>query len=155
MNNEQTEEQNIANDPSTVESPRKKTLTEDALEATRRNATKSSGPRTPAGKLKAASNSLKHGLYSLRNFDNFIAHHDQAPGKLNQAAKNLGRNEVVVYSWLFRLEGQEIARNRTPVKTTLTARRIRAARTAAAPRAEASYMAAKKHKSHTGSGIFG
>jgi len=78
MNNEQNEEQNIAGDPSTVETPRKKTMTEAALEANRRNATKSTGPRTPAGKLKAASNSLKHGLYSLRNFDNFIAHHDQA-----------------------------------------------------------------------------
>ena len=71
-------EQNIANDPSTVETPRKKTITEAALEANRRNATKSTGPRTPAGKLIAASNSLKHGLYSLRNFDNFIAHHNQA-----------------------------------------------------------------------------
>ena len=71
-------EQNIANDPSTVETPRKKTMTEAALEANRRNATKSTGPRTPAGKLIAASNSLKHGLYSLRNFDNFIAHHNQA-----------------------------------------------------------------------------
>jgi len=71
-------EQNIANDPSTVETPRKKTMTEAALEANRRNATKSTGPRTPAGKLIAASNSLKHGLYSLKNFDNFIAHHNQA-----------------------------------------------------------------------------
>jgi len=78
QNNEQTEVQNIANDPLTVETPRKKTMTEAALEANRRNATKSTGPRTPAGKLKAASNSLKHGLFSLRNFDNFIAHHDQA-----------------------------------------------------------------------------
>jgi len=71
-------EQNIANDPSTEETPRKKTMTEAALEANRRNATKSTGPRTPAGKLIAASNSLKHGLYSLKNFDNFIAHHNQA-----------------------------------------------------------------------------
>jgi len=78
QNNEQTEEQNIASGPSTVETPRKKTMTEAALEANRSNATKSTGPRTPASKLKAASNSLKHGLYSLRNFDNFIAHHDQA-----------------------------------------------------------------------------
>ncbi len=77
QNNEQTEEQNIASGPSTVETPRKKTMTEAALEANRSNATKSTGPRTPARKLKAASNSLKHGLYSLRNFDNFIAHHDQ------------------------------------------------------------------------------
>ena len=53
-------------------------MTEAALEANRRNAQKSTGPRTPSGKLKAASNSLKHGLYSLRNFDNFIADHDQA-----------------------------------------------------------------------------
>ncbi len=82
MNNHLTEEQTIANDPSTVEAPveapRKKTMTEAALAANRANAQKSTGPRTPSGKLKAASNSLKHGLYSMKNFDNFIADHDQA-----------------------------------------------------------------------------
>ncbi len=76
------EELNIAIDPSTVEAPteapRKKTMTEAALAANRANAQKSTGPRTPSGKLKAASNSLKHGLYSMKNFDNFIADHDQA-----------------------------------------------------------------------------
>ena len=71
--------QNIATDPSTVEpTPRTKTMSEAALAANRANAKKSTGPRTPAGKLKAASNSLKHGLYSLKNFDDFIADHDTA-----------------------------------------------------------------------------
>ena len=83
LNHGLTNEQSIANDPSTVASqkdaqPREKTMTEAALAANRANAQKSTGPRTPSGKLKSASNSLKHGLYSLSNFDNFIANHDQA-----------------------------------------------------------------------------
>ncbi len=49
---EQNEVQNITSDPSTVQTPRKKTMTEAALEANRRNATKFTCPRTPAGKLK-------------------------------------------------------------------------------------------------------
>lgn len=37
-------------------------ISEKQLEANRRNALKSTGPQTPAGKAKAAQNSLKHGL---------------------------------------------------------------------------------------------
>ena len=74
--------QNIAVDISTVtsnpESPRKKTMTEAALAANRANAKKSTGPRTTVGKLRAASNALQHGLYSLRNFEHFIHDHDFA-----------------------------------------------------------------------------
>jgi len=43
----------------------------------------------------------------------------------------------------------------TPVKATLTARRTRATWTAAASRAEATYMEAKEQKSHASSDIFG
>jgi hypothetical protein len=57
---------------------RSKTMTEAALAANLANALKSTGPRTPQGKLKAASNSLKHGLYSMKNFDSFVADHDDA-----------------------------------------------------------------------------
>ncbi len=72
------QEQIIANNPSAAKPKRPKTMTPAALEANRRNAAKSTGPRSAEGKLKAASNSLKHGLYSMKNFDNFIADHDQA-----------------------------------------------------------------------------
>ncbi|MBM3762109.1 MAG: hypothetical protein FJW36_17905, partial [Acidobacteria bacterium] len=51
---------------------RTKTMSGAALAANRANALKSTGPRTEKGKLKAASNSLKHGLYSLKNFENFV-----------------------------------------------------------------------------------
>jgi hypothetical protein len=57
---------------------RTRTMSEAALAANRANALKSTGPRTAAGKLKAASNSLKHGLYSVRNFDDFIDDHNVA-----------------------------------------------------------------------------
>ena len=48
------------------------------LAANRENAKRSTGPRTPQGKLRSASNSLKHGLFSLTNFDGFIHNHDIA-----------------------------------------------------------------------------
>ncbi len=68
MNNDQNEEQNIANDPSTVEvpvkTPRKKTMSEAALAANRANAKKCTGPKTREGKFKASLNALKHGAYS-------------------------------------------------------------------------------------------
>src|SRR5436190_10567953 len=73
------EQQNLPVDPSfETEQPKKKTMSETALAANRANAQKSTGPRTATGKLKAASNSMKHGLYSLKNFDDFVADHDMA-----------------------------------------------------------------------------
>ena len=60
----------------------------------------------------------------------------QSSGKPSPAAKIFGRNEAVVNVRLLRLERLEIARNATPVKAPLTARRPRAAWTAAASRAE-------------------
>jgi len=58
--------------------PRKKTMSPATIAANRANALKSTGPRTTHGKLKAASNSLKHGLFAMRNFDHFIHDHDIA-----------------------------------------------------------------------------
>jgi hypothetical protein len=43
---------------------RKQTLTDASLEARRRNARKSTGPRTSQGKARVALNSFKHGLRS-------------------------------------------------------------------------------------------
>src|SRR4051794_15045422 len=39
--------------------------TDKQIEANRRNAQKSTGPRTPAGKAKCSRNALKHGLASI------------------------------------------------------------------------------------------
>ena len=55
---------NLQNDPSTVLTPRKKTMSEAALAANRANAKKCTGPKTREGKFKASLNALKHGLYS-------------------------------------------------------------------------------------------
>jgi len=63
---------------SEAQESKKKTMSAAALAANRANAQKSTGPRTPAGKLKAASNSLKHGLYSMKSFDHFVHDHDIA-----------------------------------------------------------------------------
>jgi len=40
-------------------------MTEKELAANRKNALKSTGPKTPAGKKRASMNSLKHGLRSV------------------------------------------------------------------------------------------
>lgn len=42
--------------------PRKQTLTPASLAARRRNALKSTGPRTPRGKARVALNSIRHGI---------------------------------------------------------------------------------------------
>ena len=60
----------------------------------------------------------------------------QSSGKPNQAGKTLGRNEAVVYLRLLRLEVFKSHETRASVKATLTARRPRAAWTAAAFRAK-------------------
>ena len=79
MNKEQNQEQTVNNDPSTLAAqedvqPRKKTMTPAAIEANRRNAKKSTGPRTAAGKARSASNAFQHGLYSLRNYTHLQGH---------------------------------------------------------------------------------
>ncbi|MFO0284080.1 MAG: hypothetical protein ACK532_19430, partial [Acidobacteriota bacterium] len=51
---------------------RNKHLSTADLAANRANALKSTGPRSPQGKIIAASNALKHGIFSLSNFNTFV-----------------------------------------------------------------------------------
>ncbi len=70
--------QPIQDQPTDTTPPPTQTISAAQLSANRANAKKSTGPRTPQGKLRSASNSMKHGLYSLTNFDGFIHNHDIA-----------------------------------------------------------------------------
>src|SRR5438552_17370775 len=47
-----------------AESSGKRTVSSSKVEANRRNARKSTGPRTPTGKKRASRNALRHALYS-------------------------------------------------------------------------------------------
>ncbi len=67
--------------------------------------------------------------------------------KPNPTAKIFGRNEAIENVRLLRLEDSEIARNATPVKAPLTARRPRAAWPAAASRAEELIWRRRRRKS--------
>ncbi len=51
-------------------------LTPALLAANRRNAQRSTGPRTPAGKARSALNSLKHGRYSKAFRENLCKAHE-------------------------------------------------------------------------------
>lgn len=53
-------------------------LSDVKLAANRNNAKRSTGPKSALGKAKSASNSLQHGFYSLRNFENFVHDNDVA-----------------------------------------------------------------------------
>ena len=53
-------------------------VSQKVIEANRRNAQKSTGPRTALGKLRSSRNALKHGFYS--NFD-FLRAFALIPGK--------------------------------------------------------------------------
>ncbi len=58
------EELNIANDPSTVVQPRKKTMFAAALAANRANAKKCTGPKSCESKFRASLKVPMHHLYS-------------------------------------------------------------------------------------------
>jgi hypothetical protein len=47
-------------------------LTQKQIEANRRRATKSTGPRTPEGKARSRTNALKHGMYA----QTLLLHHE-------------------------------------------------------------------------------
>ena len=53
-------------------------LPDAKLAANRNNAKRSTGPKSALGKAKSVSNSLQHGFYSLRNFENFVHDNDIA-----------------------------------------------------------------------------
>src|ERR1700751_2944802 len=48
----------------------KKSVSSQKLAANRKNAQRSTGPQTPAGKQQSSQNSYKHGFYALRLFPN-------------------------------------------------------------------------------------
>src|SRR5436189_6413074 len=61
-----------------VELPAAKPISPARLAANRANSRKSTGPRTPQGKARSASNSLQHGLYSTGHFQAFVQDSNRA-----------------------------------------------------------------------------
>jgi len=78
--------------------------TDRQRDANRRNAARSSGPRSRAGKKKASQNSLRHGLSSQTRFN----HHNQ----IEQLARDLAGQQTS-------LETLELARNLARAKFDL------------------------------------
>ncbi len=68
--------ENQPTDTPITDTPTPPPISAARLAANRANARRSTGPRTPQGKARSASNSLKHGLFSLENFEDFIHNHD-------------------------------------------------------------------------------
>ena len=69
--------------------PRRQTLTAASIAARRRNAQKSTGPRTSAGKARVALNALKHGLAS-RSFLDVLKKAGEAPQSFDNVLTLLG-----------------------------------------------------------------
>jgi len=64
MNNDASDASRVINDTESRSPAMGKRMSPAQIEANRRNARKSTGPKTPAGKAVAKRNALKHGMLS-------------------------------------------------------------------------------------------
>ena len=88
--------------------------TQRQIEANRRNAKKSTGPRTAAGKVKAAQNAIKHGLFSdkllirFENKEDFYFLRDQLLEALQPegALELFLASRIVTLAWRLKRLGQ-------------------------------------------------
>jgi hypothetical protein len=63
-------------------------VSSEQADANRKNAAKSTGPRTPRGKLRTAANAVKHGLYA-RSFLQTISTLGEDPREFEQLHQGL------------------------------------------------------------------
>lgn len=73
------------------------TMTPARLEANRRNAKKSTGPRTEGGKAQSRLNSLREGGRSALRHDSLLALLEAPPGKMAQVAQAIMNPEQAAH----------------------------------------------------------
>src|SRR5436309_8484477 len=109
-----------------AESSRKRTVSSRKIEANRRNARKSTGPRTATGKKRVSRNALRHGFYSKwllvqhRDGNESQAEYDELNAAIQEHYQPVGWLEerwletIAVWSWrlrrVIRYETGQIAR---------------------------------------------
>jgi hypothetical protein len=82
-----------------------KLASEKQIAANRRNATKSTGPRTPDGKARSRMNSFRHGLSGPVVYDGTLAG-EAVKGSDSEADRE--QREIAAHSFLHRIQRERV-----------------------------------------------